>query len=1628
MLDCAKISHLLPFSGRKKVVLCIPNLRFAVFLVLLLFAVTAPVLGEDLNPPDFAGALQTGAIFWEFSEDSDQPTSHFYLLPLVEPKFGYRFYWDAWQWQSGAGIDGDGAMLLVEEDSLVQPIPDGDGDFLTVYFQITWSGTPDPENHIGIGLEVWADLLGWTPGEEFEEEHLDGAEFLGPIEEYDLGGGWTQSTFEASFWSWEVDYVHIILHMDIENDLLIDEAVVDMVLHDDFPPPVGPGRPGQPVEILGNWEDESSDLSRPQEAGSDRALIFTAHTENNTGVDMNLTSVTYGGQAMTKVIDRNVADSVLRAYVAAFILDEADIAAASGGTFEVTWAQTPSNTPAYSSVFLSNVYQGDLVGASDSAVVLWTNTVATSPLTTNEGDMVIVAATAGNNGGYQVDNGFTEAVELAPSGADGIAGYKSATGADETAQVTLSGANRQAIIGFVVQRPYPDSTAPEPDPMTWAAVPHATGRNSIDMTAATASDPSGVRYYFNETSGNPGGNDSSWQFSTSYSDTGLTADTQYTYRVKAQDISVNWNETAWSDPCSATTDPPDIAPPIPDPALWASEPMALGPFSIGMMAAEATDESGVQYYFEETSGKEGGSDSGWQSSRSYTDHSLAPLIQYTYRVKARDLSPQFNETDWSALRSATTDEAPSLGCPVGDLDHDCDCDMDDVRIFAGQWLAEAGCADHPADCADLNEQDGVDGVDFAILAADWYKKGANLVINEMMADNDTTIQDEHDEWNDWIEIFNPTGETIDMGGMYLQDNQPNPTTWEIPSGTTIAPGEYKLFWADEETWQGNNHTNFGLSRNGDGVTLYDTDGVTPIDSKSFSEMREDVSYGRYEDAADSWYDMPDPTPGLPNIMGMATGVYFSRPGGTFTSSFSLSLTTKSPTATIYYTTNGDEPTDTVSSTNFEYTGPITIYETIWLRARAYDVDIEMQPSPIASRTYIRLDADVQSFQSNLPIIIIDSFGWDIDYEGRDFHPVMAAFIDTDEVTGTCAITDSADWTGYGGMHIRGQSTTDYEKKQYRFETWDENTPDPDPKARYRDTDVSLLGFPADSDWIIHGPYSDRTLMRNYQMYTWSGQIGRYAVRCRFVEVFLDFDSEFDPGSGRIEWDGGWEWSETDYRGVYVFMEKIKRDRNRLDIGGLDPSDNAEPEITGGYVFEKGGDDPGFETTTYWDYLSYFDPEWDELTATQRNWIENHFNEFESGLAGPNFDNPLHPDYYGNYIDIGSFIDHHILVETSKNVDGFLISTFLYKERNGKINMGPIWDYNGSLGGGDYFCSWDPVGWHYEFDETQCIDQLECTHGEWDVTFPFDPWEFIPRYEWYWRLFEDSEFLLKYADRYFELREYDFKTANMHADIDNNAAVLTTNVAGTTPVGRNFTRWDIFWWDIWPDYLDNILWDFPDCQHGYPLTFAGHVDWVKDWLAARLTWMDIEIDVSYGDAPPVIKVNSVNKNRGEHITSGDSISMTGGGSIYYTTDGTDPRGYGGTTLGTLYGSSFTLSESAQIKARIRYTASNWSALNEATFAVGPVAENLRITEIMYHVDDPNHEYIELKNISGSATIQLNLVKFTDGIDFTFPSISVGPGDYVVVARNQADFVAKYPGVPIGKIAGEFIRSQQRRRKD
>ncbi|MDD5328328.1 MAG: agmatine deiminase family protein, partial [Phycisphaerae bacterium] len=211
------------------------------------------------------------------------------------------------------------------------------------------------------------------------------------------------------------------------------------------------------VEIIGNW---ATGLTHAKETGTDRVLVFITEWEDNVAPSV---SVTYGGQPMTKVIDIVTGTSSYRNYVAAFILNEAGIVAATNSNFVATWSDTPSSV-SYASIFLQNVDQTNIIGATDSATVSTGTTVATDPLATSDGDMVILGAVSGNNGSYELNNSFIEGTDqsVGSNGHTGVTGHKAATGANETPSATHTTSYRQAIIGFVVQA----ASAPPPGKAT----------------------------------------------------------------------------------------------------------------------------------------------------------------------------------------------------------------------------------------------------------------------------------------------------------------------------------------------------------------------------------------------------------------------------------------------------------------------------------------------------------------------------------------------------------------------------------------------------------------------------------------------------------------------------------------------------------------------------------------------------------------------------------------------------------------------------------------------------------------------------------------------------------------------------------------------------------------------------------------------------------------------------------------------------------------------------------------------------------------------------------------------------------------------------------------------------------
>lgn len=846
---------------------------------------------------------------------------------------------------------------------------------------------------------------------------------------------------------------------------------------------------------------------------------------------------------------------------------------------------------------------------------------------------------------------------------------------------------------------------------------------------------------------------------------------------------------------------------------------------------------------------------------------------------------------------------------------------------------------------------------------------ADLVINEFVASNKNGLADQDGEFADWIEIKNQGNSSINLAGWGLTDKRDLTTRWVFPS-KTLGAGQYLVVFASEKnvTTGSQFHTDFRLDAGGEYLALVEPDGVTVKHAfDPFPVQSQDISYGLAPDDQSEIYFLT-PTPGAANQL-ITDVVTFSEPSRTFTSSMQLTLSTTDTGATIRYTLDRSTPT---STNGFTYSGPITLTNTTVVRAKVYKSGYAS--GAVTSREYFELDTSVADFDSNLPVVLLDTFGGSLG--GTNLTPIAAYLVDVDPLTGRASpLNGATDFSGRGGLRYRGQSSQGFPKHQFALEIWDEAN---------KDQNASLLGMPSDSDWILYAPYSEKALMQNALAYEWSNRMGQYAVRTRFVEVFLNTSS-----GSHISYSG-------DYLGVYILMEKIKIDDDRVDITPMTPQDNSGTELTGGYIFKKDKNDGGEPTinTPRHSFL-YVEPAANEITQQQKDYLSGHLNEFESVL----YDNAVWKDPangYAKYIDIQSFIDHHIMVELAKNIDGYRISTYYYKDRGGKIKMGPIWDYNLSLGNADYLQGWEPTGWYY-------------------------PQVGAADYPWFARLFQDSNFQQAYIDRWQELRSDKFSTARLMQDIDEYVGELSDHngnypvgssptQASNNPVVRNFKRWNILGVELWPNYY-------------YPSAWIEEVNWVKTFVTQRAAWMDSQ----YLARPTV-------------TTSGDGAGPTtvtisgGGGSIYYTLDGSDPRAHGGgvSPSAILYTGPFQRSTTTRIKARVMQSTTRWSGLANG---IVQYDNGLRITELNYHpyappegssYQDEDFEFIELRNIS-NASINLAGYTFTDGITYTFPARTLGAGQYLLLVKNASAFASRYPGVAVdGTYTGSLDNAGERLR--
>ncbi len=309
------------------------------------------------------------------------------------------------------------------------------------------------------------------------------------------------------------------------------------------------------------------------------------------------------------------------------------------------------------------------------------------------------------------------------------------------------------------------------------------------------------------------------------------------------------------------------------------------------------------------------------------------------------------------------------------------------------------------------------------------------------------------------------------------------------------------------------------------------------------------------------------------------------------------------------------------------------------------------------------------------------------------------------------------------------------------------------------------------------------------------------------------------------------------------MEKVKRDVNRVDIAKLNADELSGEEVTGGYILkfdwgEDAGWETNFETVTGAPlYIEYVYPKGNEIMPQQEAYIQAYIDSLEVALMATNYQHP-NGQHYSDFLDIPSFVDFFIAEEMSKDIDGYKLSSFMHKDKNGKLKAGPIWDFDIAWYNSDYCAGGEYTGWIY--NENNCEDL-----------------DLMP--QWWERLLAEPQFVQALHCRWFELRENTLATSTLHNYIDQKSNEL--NNAQT----RNFTRWDI---------LNEYTWAHPEIAGSY----QGEVDNLKNWIENRFNWMD---DNMPGECPSLSVLDHLNATKNSLQVYPNPSSREGQVQVQYT---------------------------------------------------------------------------------------------------------------------------------------------------
>ncbi|MBK9718745.1 MAG: CotH kinase family protein [Saprospiraceae bacterium] len=433
--------------------------------------------------------------------------------------------------------------------------------------------------------------------------------------------------------------------------------------------------------------------------------------------------------------------------------------------------------------------------------------------------------------------------------------------------------------------------------------------------------------------------------------------------------------------------------------------------------------------------------------------------------------------------------------------------------------------------------------------------------------------------------------------------------------------------------------------------------------------------------------------------------------------------------------------------------------------------------------------------SNLPICIIDTRGKTIANEPKILAHMKIIYNGPGK---TNSVKDlKYNYNNFIAIEIRGNSSQSYPQKQYGIELRD--------SVSGNDLDTSILDMPKEEDWILYAPYNDISLLRNVMTYHFWNEMGHWGPRTRLCELVLN----------------------NEYVGVYIMMESIKRDPNRVDVSKMTTTDTSGLDRTGGYIMKvdkkNNASDLSFvskvKSTTNQDITwLYHYPDSKDIKPVQQNYIRNFIDTVELLMASSKFADPLNG--YKKYLGVNTFIDYFLISEFSRNIDAYKASSYFYKEKlaedgsEGKLKAGPVWDYNFAFGNASFCSGGQTNGWMYD----GCVPATLPTPIIWR------------------RLLADSNYVNMVKCRYLELRKTIWDTSYLFQYL-NKYAFDTLDAAQK----RHFTKW-------------KILGTNPGGFNAYVASsYPDEMNRLKNWIRNRLTWMDANLPGRCFPPPAVAKI-------------------------------------------------------------------------------------------------------------------------------------------------------------------------------